>query len=52
MTGDDEGGAVVHPVAFEELVEAVERRLGRRALTAQEWSRYLPGRSLPAGSGR
>lgn len=46
VTGDDEGGAVVHPIAFDELVEAVERRLGRRALTPQEWSRYLPGRSL------
>jgi WD40 repeat protein/predicted acylesterase/phospholipase RssA len=51
VTGDDEGGAAIHPIAFEELVEAVERRLGRPSLTEQEWSRYLPGRAARAGSG-
>jgi hypothetical protein len=51
VTGDDEGSAVVHPIAFDALVAAVQQRLGRKALTDQEWSRYVPGcRSLQPGS--
>ncbi len=44
VTGDEEGAALIHPVAQADLVEAVGRRLGRSSLTNQEWTRYLPGR--------
>jgi WD40 repeat protein/predicted acylesterase/phospholipase RssA len=44
VTGDDEGLALVHPVAQADLVAAVAHRLGRSALTDAEWTRYLPGR--------
>lgn len=51
VTGDDEGSAVIHPIAFDTLVDAVQQRLGRKALTDQEWSRYVPGgRPLQPGS--
>lgn len=44
VTGDDEGSAMIHPVAQGDLVEAVRRRLGRSALTDAEWMQYLPRR--------
>jgi WD40 repeat protein/predicted acylesterase/phospholipase RssA len=50
VTGDDDGGALIHPVEQADLVEAVGRRLGRSALTDPEWMRYLPGRKPIAGA--
>jgi WD40 repeat protein len=47
VTGDDEGAAMIHPVAMDDLVEAVRRRLGRSALTDAEWTQYLPRRRPP-----
>ena len=47
VTGDDEGSALIHPVAQDDLVEAVRRRLGRSALTDAEWTQYLPRRRPP-----
>jgi WD40 repeat protein/predicted acylesterase/phospholipase RssA len=46
VTGDDEGGALIHPVSADDLVAAVGKRLGREALTDAEWSQYLPGRKV------